>query len=248
MSRAISKEMEDSARMEMSAIAEPAAAREAGRIWKHLFVITALLILAAGWLGLDRWFYEHVSLKFNTPDQLDDDLYNQTRWFWNTVRLWSHVLGVLIIYWMLVGFHRCSWRGANALGVAMLILGVCVQMLQDCIGRLRPDQADSAVAFARFLGAWRDGAATCFPSGEVTAAFALAVLMDRLWPRGRWAWYSAACLVALARLLPGRHYLSDAAAGALLGAWLAPRFFEAALFWQDRIWGRNAPAVEANAG
>ena len=64
-----------------------------------------------------------------------------------------------------------------------------------------------------FFGAWDSS----FPSGHTTIVFAAAVVLQKIFPRLGWFWYSFATLVALSRVYINIHYLSDVAAGALLG-------------------------------
>jgi membrane-associated phospholipid phosphatase len=65
-----------------------------------------------------------------------------------------------------------------------------------------------------------------FPSGEAATGFALACVLTRLFPRGRPAFYAGGSLAALARLVNGAHYVSDVAAGAMLGVLVAGAVFK----------------------
>ncbi len=55
------------------------------------------------------------------------------------------------------------------------------------------------------------------PSSHTSAAFAMAVGLYIVFPKGRWLWFSLASIVALARVLHGAHYVSDVLVGAAVG-------------------------------
>lgn len=55
------------------------------------------------------------------------------------------------------------------------------------------------------------------PSSHTSAAFAMAVGLSVVFPRGRWLWLTLATIVALARVLHGAHYVSDVLVGASVG-------------------------------
>lgn len=56
-----------------------------------------------------------------------------------------------------------------------------------------------------------------FPSGHVTAAFAVAAMQSEWHPRQAPLWYAGAGLIAYSRLRLHRHYTQDVLVGALLG-------------------------------
>lgn len=57
-----------------------------------------------------------------------------------------------------------------------------------------------------------------FPSAHATTAFAGAVLLGWLWPRGRIAFAVLAILIAFSRVYLGVHYPTDVLAGAAIGS------------------------------
>jgi len=85
--------------------------------------------------------------------------------------------------------------------------------LKFAAGRERPNETSSR-------SSWHEGG-DGFPSGHVTAAFAVAqVFADRM-PREQWGWrvlaYGLAGATAYARLDSNVHWMSDVVAGAALG-------------------------------
>lgn len=103
-------------------------------------------------------------------------------------------------------------------GVGYLIKGIA--------GRQRPRQAgiDDPDDFS-FGGGFAPGGGSSFPSGHVTAAFALATVITlethRSWPKSTWyiapAAYGGATLVGFARLYTNAHWASDVIMGAGVG-------------------------------
>jgi len=183
----------------------------------------ALAVVAAGFLGLDRWFYEHVSRVLNTEDQpFDRDFYTLTKPLWLVCRfVFAHVLGGLAIYVAVLLLEPRRWRQTTAGLVAVLAAASLANLAQVAIGRLRPNQADTHLAFTQPLAALSGRQHVSFPSGEAATAVALACVLTRLFPRWKAAWYVLGTLGAVARLVNGAHYVSDVAAGALLGSLLA---------------------------
>jgi undecaprenyl-diphosphatase len=131
---------------------------------------------------------------------------------------WAAGLGLV---WLLTAGN--DWRMRSALmligvvGLALLVLGI-----KFTIRRKRPEGDWGAI--------YRNTDPHSFPSGHAARAFMLAVMALSLGP----AWFGAlvavwAPLVSLARVAMGLHYLSDVAAGLLVGilaglvmVWIAP--------------------------
>ncbi|MEY2853055.1 MAG: hypothetical protein RL030_187 [Pseudomonadota bacterium] len=85
--------------------------------------------------------------------------------------------------------------------------------LKHAFGRLRPDSTDDPRA-------WRSGGDS-FPSGHVTAIFAVSQVLANSHDENKWAWrlagYSLGVATAYARIDGNVHWLSDTVAGAALG-------------------------------
>lgn len=211
-------------------------------IWPLICWALAALLLIVGLAGGDRWFYETVSLRFNTLDPADRDWYHRTYPVWSALRFFPHVFGILISYFAILTFHRRGVIYAQAALAGVLAAALTANIAQQAIGRIRPNQADSQWAFtAPFAHGLFDRAEVCFPSGEAGTAFGLAVVLALCFPRLRVIFHAIAVLVALARVLPGNHYVSDVVAGAMLGVVLGRWAFRATL----HIINRGQPDEQA---
>jgi membrane-associated phospholipid phosphatase len=114
---------------------------------------------------------------------------------------------------------------------SIIASGAITQALKLSIGRARPNVShdQDAFAFHPFHGQHEDY--NSFPSGHTTAAFAAAAAfsaeLHRTHPEAsRWAspaMYGVATLVGGARMYNNRHWLSDVAAGAIIGQFVARR-------------------------
>ncbi len=191
------------------------------------------LVFVVGLLGVDRWFYEQISLRLNSEDPLQPDLFATAHWVWELFRYAGSVTGALVVYFLVIAVHPQGWRTANAGLLSVAATDAVGLFLKLAIGRLRPDRADSHLAFVHPFSAFFRESAVCMPSGEATAAFALATVLSILYPRLCALWYAVAFLTAATRVLGGAHYLSDAAAGAMLGTALVHVMFR---FIQSRGW------------
>lgn len=199
----------------------PAVARPPQRA-AHLLSLLGIVAIVAGFAGLDRWFYEQVSLRTNVDTNLSVSFYHRTRFLWDAVRWMGHPLGVGLGLVAVLLLHPRSWRMAALLGIAILAADTAGYVAKGAIARIRPNQASSHLAFAPPFSGFTDqeNVKTAFPSGEATAAFALAAALAIAAPGYAWAAFAVAGLCAIARLIAGAHYLSDVTAGALLGTWL----------------------------
>lgn len=150
----------------------------------------------------------------------------QITWIGNTA--WQAiVLAVLMLTFALV---RPDPRSAvqakrllqltTACFLLVLLTGIAVQLLKHGFGRPRPNVLGplSPYTFAplTFQANWN-----AFPSGHATTMGALAVFFGRVLPRAKWVAIAVAILVAVSRVLVGKHYPSDVIAGLALGAVLA---------------------------
>lgn len=99
---------------------------------------------------------------------------------------------------------------------AILLSGVCAQTLKYLLGRARPVLLQDVGAFS-FAPLSFDLRYTSFPSSHATTMGAVAMVGTFLAPRYRAYVFGLAGVVALAKVLDGSAYISDAIAGLALG-------------------------------
>ncbi|MGE5251490.1 MAG: phosphatase PAP2 family protein [Bacteroidota bacterium] len=120
-------------------------------------------------------------------------------WFWGAA---------LIAVWITASASWKDWAAIQFISIALL--AVLVLLIKFSIRRRRPEGEWGAI--------YRSTDPHSFPSGHAARAFLIAVLAAGLGPGWLaailWVW---APIVSLARVAMGVHYLSDVAAGALLG-------------------------------
>lgn len=85
---------------------------------------------------------------------------------------------------------------------AGLLSGILVGIVKSIIARPRP--TDILTDFS-------------FPSGHATIAFAMAVVLSKIEPKGKWWLYGLALAISFTRIYLGVHYPLDVLAGGILG-------------------------------
>ncbi len=120
-------------------------------------------------------------------------------WFWGAA---------LIALWF---FSNSAWKKWETVEFAAIsVLAALVMAIKFLVRRRRPEGEWGSI--------YRNTDPHSFPSGHAARAFLIAVIGSALGPAWLgillWVW---APLVALARVAMGVHYLSDVAAGAVLG-------------------------------
>lgn len=120
--------------------------------------------------------------------------------------------------------------------------GLAVDLAKIAFGRARPPLwlagDDSGFSFLRY--GWKFNS---FPSGHTATSFAAAIAFSALFPRWRGVFFTFAILIAASRLALNLHYLSDVAAGAILGIFIAIPIRERA---RQEGWLLRAPAQESD--
>ena len=102
----------------------------------------------------------------------------------------------------------CLWLlGSQVLG------SLAVRVLKICFGRWRPDQPlGGTFEYFSFKAKMNS-----FPSGHTCEVVAVMTVLWFVYPRLRPVYLCWALLMALARVMAEEHYVSDAAAGAIIG-------------------------------
>jgi membrane-associated phospholipid phosphatase len=137
---------------------------------------------------------------------------------------------------LVTGRHEVT-RSGGRLALSLAIAGVATQAGKTAFGRPRPEQSLDADGYSPFSGQ------ASLPSGHTAAAFALATSLadDIHKPWATVGLYGMATAVGWSRINDNRHWLSDVAAGALLGITSAKL---ASGRW--RIFGLRAPSIIAS--
>jgi membrane-associated phospholipid phosphatase len=202
---------------------QPGPPASMARTVPALLAAAAIAVVILGLLGLDDWFYHHVSLKLETKDRpFDRDFYTITKPFWFACRYaFAHIIGATFIFAVVLLAHPKGARAAAGGALCVLVVALAANLAKSVFGRMRPNEADGHLDFAPLGSKLFSFESVSFPSGEAAMAFALACVLARLAPRWKAAFYVAASLAAVSRLVNGAHYLSDVVAGALLGVVLA---------------------------
>lgn len=121
--------------------------------------------------------------------------------------LWYSLAPVILLFG---GAHR--YRAVLAAGVAAGTGIVLFLQLKKRIGRMRPCSL-APHSWANLLPPDRFS----FPSGHTITAFAVSTPLIHFYPSLAAALLFCALAVALSRIMLGMHFLSDVAAGALIG-------------------------------
>jgi membrane-associated phospholipid phosphatase len=144
----------------------------------------------------------------------------------------SNGFGVLVILIALVVLRRSKLSCVPQLISASLGSGLLADIVKLCVCRGRPLSIDLSTAtfsstfhgFLPFLSAGSRGQS--FPSGHAAVAAGLAIALSHRFPRGRWLFLFAAATAAASRVIVHAHFLTDVAAGAMLGSTWAIACYE----------------------
>ena len=128
------------------------------------------------------------------------------------------VTGGTLVVGLITGDARVT-RAGGRLAATLALTGGLTRLGKFVFGRERPlDRTDDAFVFDLF-----SGGSNAIPSGHTSMAFALATSLSeeirRPWATA--ALYTGAGLVAWSRMNDNKHWLSDVAAGAMLGVFTA---------------------------
>lgn len=189
--------------------------------------LVGFALLIAGFAGLDGPLYRF-ALTLNTAEVGHvgaDDFYQRTKFIWYALRIPAGVTAALVAFFAILLFHPRAWRIAIPMLCGAAAASAVTFVARGLIGRMRPNIGEHPWTFhplERLIASDR----VCFPSGEATAAFALACVLTRAAPRWAPLWYALATAAALARLVQGAHFLSDVVGGAMVGVFVAGGFMD----------------------
>lgn len=105
--------------------------------------------------------------------------------------------------------QEAGWRAVRAVATTAAITVALKKLTQ----RDRPPGAQVRYQFP--------GRRDSFPSGHASLSFALATVAGDAFPRWKEEAFAAAAMIALSRVVVGRHWASDVVAGAWLGYYVA---------------------------
>jgi undecaprenyl-diphosphatase len=130
------------------------------------------------------------------------------------------VLAAIIVPLLFAFSRAASKRHLLPMVLAAAVGGLAVFAIKIAVDRPRPPIGLAALGVAVHVP---DGVPpdSSFPSGHAQTAFAAAVYLALLFPRGAAAFLALAALVGLSRVALGVHYPSDVIAGAALGSALS---------------------------
>ncbi len=188
--------------------------------------VVALCLIAAAHVG-DVYLWEH----WRDPRVNDRDWGRMLRtmgygplWLVIAAGYWFHDAGANMARW--------KWRGAFVF-LAPVMSGVLAELGKILVRRLRPDPEHFGYAFRAISEDFLSTRGLGMPSSHVAVAFAGAVVMSRLVPRGWPLWYLLAAGCAATRILALGHFLSDTVVAAVL-AW-----FSTELLWRKMQKGQE---------
>ena len=121
---------------------------------------------------------------------------------------------------MLIGMvarnRRMTRAGATMLAAELLATQVKTSV-KDRVDRTRPEAVDDGRDYKMQPGGSQESDDSSFPSGHTAGAVTVARAFARVYPEHRLAAYGTAAGVALIQIPRSKHYLSDLAAGAVVG-------------------------------
>lgn len=112
--------------------------------------------------------------------------------------------------------RRMTRAGATMLAAELLATQVKTSV-KDRVDRTRPEAVSDGRDYKMQPGGSQESDDSSFPSGHTAGAVTVARAFARVYPEHRLAAYGTAAAVALIQIPRSKHYLSDLAAGAVVG-------------------------------
>jgi membrane-associated phospholipid phosphatase len=159
----------------------------------------------------------------------------------------GHFGFTLLLAGVLTVRHPLRWRAGAFLGLCGIAGGTAGWLLKWVVGRMRPFHGVPPFEFHPFdrgLAGLFHNANLSFPSGDACLAFATAACAGVLFPRWRPAFYLAAAVVGMERVVENAHYVSDVVGGAAVVTLAVPL---ARRFWDRLVADANAPTTTMTA-
>lgn len=145
--------------------------------------------------------------------------------------------GVLLVAIGIAVLQPLARKQIPLLVLAVATAGLTADIFKALVGRIRPNNLDWSIVhnvgdtFTGWLplihGGWKNQS---FPSAHTATAWGLAILLVRLFPRGKWFFPCVAACVGLQRVETGSHYLSDAIFGTAIGIGISCLWLKSPLF------------------
>ena len=156
----------------------------------------------------------------------------------------GHGTGCLVAVLLIAALDVARRREIKFVVSATILAGLVATVMKVLVHRNRPFCASVETSERTLSDAVFNNSMQSFPSGHTATAFALAVLLAAIYPRGTKLFYAFAILTGLQRIVSQNHYPSDVFAGAIIGlvsAW-------AVLYFRSRSTKGSAIQVEADSG
>lgn len=179
-------------------------------------VAVCIAVLGLVFLAFDERLQQHL-----TRWGVDSPYLGATADYWQRLAEWPGILIFLAAPLVLI---RQPWPSFTRFVGCLVLTGFFAQVIKHLVGRARPsDVGDESRFFGPFglLAGDLRVQVDSMPSGHTAAAFCMATVLVRQWPRLRYLWWTLATGVGVARTLVDRHFPSDVIFGALLGTGVA---------------------------
>lgn len=162
----------------------------------------------------------------------DHDIPNLAKSILDGARSFGQVFTIALAVCLVLALDRKQRRNLILFVLTMVAVAIVVNTLKAAGGRIRPyayikalDLAAPTLAFPHeemwhFLKGFAKARYSSFPSAHAAAAFAMAAVMTRMYPRATWVFLTTAALCAISRVTDLQHYPSDIIVGGAIGLWL----------------------------